>query len=130
MTIPTARAPHIRSFSPSSSKGASATTSKGASLPISKGVASASQAAATKLTKTDLSQLLDYLSTYANDGILCRSSAMIFSAHSNAAYLNISRACSRASAHIMLSKNTPVPSLNGPVFTIAQIIKNVMCLSR
>ena len=33
---------------------------------------------------------------------------------------------SRVGAHIMLSENTPVPSLNGPVLTIAQIIKNVM----
>ena len=35
------------------------------------------QASATELTKTDLSQLLDYLSTYPDDGILYRSSAMI-----------------------------------------------------
>ena len=51
---------------------------------------------------------------------------MILSAHSDAAYLNVPCARSRASAHIMLSENTPVPSLNGPVLTIAQIIKNVM----
>ena len=84
------------------------------------------QAAATKLTKTDLSQLIDYLSTYPEDGILYRSSAMILSAHSDAVYLNVSRARSRAVAHIMLSENNPVPSLNGPVLTITQIIKNVM----
>ena len=72
------------------------------------------QAAATKLTKADLSQLLDYLSTYPDDGILYRSSAMILAAHSDAAYLNVSRARSRAGAHIMLSENTPVPSINGP----------------
>ena len=77
------------------------------------------QAAATELTKTDLSQLLDYLSTYPDDGILYCSSAMILSAHSDAAYLNVSCACGRAGAHIMLSDNTPVPSLNGPVLTIA-----------
>ena len=51
---------------------------------------------------------------------------MILSAHSNAAYLNVSCARSRAGAHIMLSENTPVPSLNRPVLSIAQIIKNVM----
>ena len=84
------------------------------------------QDAATELTKTDLSQLLDYLSTYPDDGILYRSSAMILSDHSNAAYLNVSRAHSHTGAHIMLSNNTPVPSLNGPVLAIAQIIKNVM----
>ena len=27
---------------------------------------------------------------------------------------------------IMLSENNPVPSINGPVLTIAQIVKNVM----
>ena len=51
---------------------------------------------------------------------------MILSAHSDAAYLNVPRARSCAGTHIMLSENTPVPSLNGPVLTIAQIIKNVM----
>ena len=51
---------------------------------------------------------------------------MILSAHSDAAYLNVYRARSRTGAHIMLFKNTPVPSLNVPVLTIAQIIKNDM----
>ena len=51
---------------------------------------------------------------------------MILAAHYNAAYLNVSRAPSRAGAHTMLSENTPVPSINGPVLTIAQIIKSVM----
>ena len=81
------------------------------------------QAASTELSTTDLSQLLDYLSTYPDNGILYRSSAMILSAHSDAAYLNVSCAHSRAGALIMLSKNIPVPSLNGPVLTISQIIK-------
>ena len=51
---------------------------------------------------------------------------MILSAHSDAAYLNVPCARSSAGTQIMLSKNTPVPSLNGPVLTIAQIIKNIM----
>ena len=51
---------------------------------------------------------------------------MILSAHSDAAYLNVPQARSRTGAHIMLSENNPVPSINGPVLTIAQIIKNVM----
>ena len=40
--------------------------------------------------------------------------------------LNESRARSRAGAHIFLSENEPKPKLNGPVLTIAQIIKTVM----
>ena len=51
---------------------------------------------------------------------------MILSTQSGTLYLNVSLARSRAGAHIMLSKNTPVPALNGPVLTIAQVIKNVM----
>jgi hypothetical protein len=51
---------------------------------------------------------------------------MILAAHSDAAYLNISKARSRAGAHIMCSKNDPIPSHNGPVLTISQIIKFVM----
>ena len=51
---------------------------------------------------------------------------MILAAHSDAAYLNISKARSRAGAHIMLSEDVPVPNINGPILTIAQIIKFVM----
>ena len=67
------------------------------------------QTAATKLTKTDLSQLLNYLSTYPDNGIPYQSSAIILSAHSDAAYINVSRARSRAGAHTMISENTPYP---------------------
>eukprot|EP00804_Cyclotella_cryptica_P007153 CCRYP_009708-RE/>CCRYP_009708-RE protein AED:0.45 eAED:0.45 QI:0/-1/0/1/-1/0/1/0/160 len=50
---------------------------------------------------------------------------MVLSAHSDAAYLNASKSRSRAGAYIMCSENDPVPSHNGPVLTIAQIIKFV-----
>eukprot|EP00804_Cyclotella_cryptica_P025744 CCRYP_002936-RA/>CCRYP_002936-RA protein AED:0.42 eAED:0.44 QI:0/-1/0/1/-1/1/1/0/153 len=48
---------------------------------------------------------------------------MIFAAHSDAAYLNVSKARSHAGAHIMLSEDVPVPSFNGPVLTLSQIIE-------
>ena len=51
---------------------------------------------------------------------------MILSAHSDAAYLNVTKAHSRAGAHITLSENVPLPSYNRPILTIAQIIQNVM----
>jgi hypothetical protein len=50
---------------------------------------------------------------------------MILAAHSDAAHLNVSKARSRAGAHIMLSKDIPVPTFNGPILTISQIIKFV-----
>ena len=54
---------------------------------------------------------------------------MVLSAHSDAAYLNVSKARIRAGAHIMLSKEVPVPKSNGPVLTISQIIKCLMSSS-
>ena len=69
------------------------------------------QAAATELTKTDISQLLDYLSTYPDDSILYRSSDMILSAHSDAAYLNVPRA-SVAPALTSCSPITPLYPLS------------------
>ena len=63
---------------------------------------------------------------YPNDGILFRKSDMILAAHADAGFLNESRARIRAGAHIFLSENEPKPKLNGPVLTIAQIIKTVM----
>ncbi len=83
------------------------------------------QATATDATNTRLNHLLDYCATYPNDGILYRASDMIIAAHSDAAYLNASKASSRAGAHIMLSDNNPVPSFNGPILTLTQIIKFV-----
>ena len=51
---------------------------------------------------------------------------MILSAHADEGFLNESRARSRAGAHIFLSENEQKPKLNGPILTIAQIIKTVM----
>ena len=62
-------------------------------------------------------QLLEYLATYPDDGITYRASDMVLAGHADAAYLNVSKARSRAGAHIMLSKD---------ILTIANIIKNAM----
>ena len=51
---------------------------------------------------------------------------MVLSAHYDTAYLNVSKARNRAGAHIMLSEDVTVPKYNGPVLTIAQIIKCVI----
>ena len=61
------------------------------------------QAATTQATNDSIVQLLDYVTTYPSDGITYRSREMILSAYSDAAYLNVTKACSRAGAHIMLS---------------------------
>ena len=51
---------------------------------------------------------------------------MILAAHVDTGFLNESKARSRAGAHIFLSENESKPKLNGPVLTIAQIIKTVI----
>jgi hypothetical protein len=84
------------------------------------------QAAATEATITGrVDHLLDYCATYPNDGILYRASNMVLAAHSDAAYLNVSKARSQAGAHIMLSEDVPIPAFNGPILTLSQIIKFV-----
>ena len=86
----------------------------------------AQQSSATEETAAAIEQLLDYVATYPDDGIIFRKSDMILAAHADAGFLNESRAISRAGAYILLSENEPKPKLNGPVLTIAQIIKTVM----
>jgi hypothetical protein len=81
---------------------------------------------ATLATEQAVNLLLDYVATYPNDGIFYRASNMILCAHSDVGFLNESKACSRAGAHIYLSENEPFPRFNGAVISIAQIIKFVM----
>ena len=50
------------------------------------------QAAATEKMNEVTKQLLDYVAIYPNYGITYRSSEMILAGHSDAAYLNVSKA--------------------------------------
>ena len=90
------------------------------------GAIGSQQAAATEDTAAAIEQLLDYVATYPNVGILFRKSDMILAAHADAGLLNESRVRSRAGTHLILSENEPKQKLNGPVLMIAQIIKTVM----
>ena len=86
----------------------------------------AQQAAATQNRNESINQLLDYSATYPTDGILYLSSDMVLCAHSDSGFHNKSKGCSISGANIFLSKNDPMPKWNGPVITLAQIIKVVM----
>jgi hypothetical protein len=87
---------------------------------------SSQQAVATENTAKAVHQLLDYVATYPNDGITYRASNMVLAAHSDASFLTEPGSCSRAGAHIFLSKDDAIPHHNGPVLSISQIIKFVM----
>ena len=82
--------------------------------------------AATVETAKKIKQLLDYVATYPDNGILFLASDMILAAHTDAGFLKESKACSRVGSHILLSENDPKPKLNGPILTISQIIKYAM----
>ena len=69
------------------------------------------------------------MATYPNDDILFRGSSIILVAHYDAIFLNGSKSRSQAGALIFLSENDPNPKLNGPILTIAQIIKSVVTSS-
>jgi hypothetical protein len=68
-----------------------------------------------------MNQLLDYLTTYPDNGTTYCTSDMILSTHANAGFHNKSRGRSQASADIFVSKNNPFPKHNGPVLSISQI---------
>ena len=95
-------------------------------LVVALSVTGAQQSAAKKLREQAASQILDYCSTYPNDGILYRSSDMILCAHSDYVFHNESKGCSRVWAHIFLSEGEAMPKWNGPVLTLVSIIKFVM----
>ena len=79
------------------------------------------QSAATEETEKAISQLLDYVATYPNDGTIYRSSGMVLAAHSDAGFNNESKERSRAGAHICLSEDDPEPRWNRPILTIAHV---------
>ena len=86
----------------------------------------AQQACATEKTLKSINQILYYCATYPDDGIVYRSSDMILTAHSNAGFNNETKQRSRAGSHIFLSENEPIPRWNGPILTIAKMMKYVL----
>ena len=98
-------------------------------LLVSLSTIGSQQAAATEETAESIEQLMDYVATYPDDGILFRKSDMILAAHAEAGFLNKSKSRSRVGAHIFLSENEPKPKLNVSVLNIPHIIKTVMASS-
>jgi hypothetical protein len=86
----------------------------------------AKQSKATVTMEQAVHLLLDYVTTYPNNGIIYCASDMILCAHADAGFLNEAQSRSHARAHIVLSENDPYPHFNGAVLSIAKIIKFVM----
>ncbi len=68
-------------------------------------------------------QIMDYLATQEPAVLTYRKSNMVLAVHSDASYLNEENARSRAGGHHFLSKNEPLPSNNGAIHNVAEIIK-------
>ena len=81
---------------------------------------------ATEDTNKSIHQILKYCATYPDDGIIYQYSDMVLSGFSDAGFNNKTKARSRSGSHIFLSENKPIPRWNGPVLTIAKIMKYVV----
>jgi hypothetical protein len=77
-------------------------------------------------TKKIVHQFLDYATTHPNAIITYQASDMVLASHSNASYLLETNAHSRAGGHFFMSNDNTIPSNNGAILTILQIIKAVM----
>ena len=84
------------------------------------------QSKATENTRKAVKMLLDYCAPYPGDGIKYRASDMMLCGHSDAGFNNEKGSRSRAGAHIFLSEGDDFPRWNGPVLTIAQIMKYIL----
>ena len=90
------------------------------------GSISTQQSAPTENTMQKVKQFLDYAATHPDPIITYSASGMVLSAHSDASYLSETKARSRAGGHFFMSDEAAIPSNNGAVITISQIIKAVM----
>ena len=69
---------------------------------------------------------MDYLAKQEPAVLTYRKSDMVLAVHSNASYLNKEEAQSRAGGHYFLSENVPLPSNNGNIHNVAEMIKGVI----
>ena len=84
------------------------------------------QANPTKNTMKNVKHFLDYAASHPDAIITYRASDIVLAAHSDASYLSESKARSRAGGHFFMSNDDAIPSNNGAVLTVSQIIKAVM----
>ena len=90
------------------------------------------QTKATEETMDNLVWLLNYVASNPNAEVTYTASDMYLHVHSDASYLSVPKARSRAGAHFFLSKDpskvkdyTLLP-LNGPIHVVSKILKFVM----
>jgi len=97
----------------------------GGILPALSALAS-QQAQPTENMMTLCKSFLDYMASQEEAVLTYKASDMVLAIHSGASYLSEPKACSRAGGHNFMSSNDDIPTHNGAVLNISQIIQAVM----
>ena len=69
---------------------------------------------------------LDYAASHPDAIITYQASDMVLAAHNDASYLSDSKPRSIAGGNFFISNDGAIPSNNGAILTVSQIIKTVM----
>ena len=69
---------------------------------------------------------LDYMASQEEAVLTYKVSDMVLTIHRDASYLSEPKACSRAGGHMFMSANDDIPTNNGAILNILQIIQAVM----
>jgi hypothetical protein len=84
------------------------------------------QSKSTKLTSKDVNQLLNYCATHPTAILRYHASDMVLKIHSDAGYLNETKACSRAGGHFSLGNLPSKPALdNAAILSPTGSLKHV-----
>ncbi len=84
------------------------------------------QANPTEQTLVLCKQFLDYMASQDKAVLTYKASNMVLVIHSNASYLSEPKACSRAGGHMFMEGRDNIPTNNGAILNILQIIWAVM----
>jgi hypothetical protein len=84
------------------------------------------QANPTKQTLALCKQFLDYMASQDKAVLTYKASNMVLAIHSNISYLSKPKACSRTGGHMFMAGRDDIPTNNGAVLNILQIIQAVM----
>ena len=101
---------------------------------VSLGTIASTQSKAPAKTYAEVVWILNYAHSHPDAMIRYKASDMVLHIHSDGSYLSEPKARSRAGGHYFLSDRSPdpnappssTPTLNGPIYSLSRIIKNVM----
>jgi len=94
-------------------------------LLVALGTIAGDQNKPTETTAQAITQILNYVATHPLAVITYKASPMQLHIHSDASYLSVAKARSRAGGHFFLTNPTATQP-NGPIHTVSNIMRNVM----